>query len=290
MGIENKSCLTEFTKDLFKPSGQKVVVLNWYEDWILINKRPEIVNLPRAIFHLLLLKVFSDKIIWVRHNHKPHARQHNTISRKILCACMNRLAFSVVTHAPASGIKSQIIPHPLAQNPTKKELETTRDIPFLWFGAVRRYKALPQLLAAWPQNTPLIIAGKSNEPSLTTEIETVINARHLKVSWINSYLSDTELNALILRSKYVVLAHNDNSMIVSGAFYHAISLGANILIREGAFADHISKLHSFVTSYSESNMQETIQGLQHIEPTRVQESATAEYGDAIVISAWAQLV
>ena len=57
----------------------------------------------------------------------------------------------------------------------------------------------------------------------------------------------SELDKYIRKTKFAVFPHQDNSMIVSGAFYHAITHGANIVCLPSRFASAMTRKHRFVT-------------------------------------------
>lgn len=269
------------------PRARKTVVLNWYEDWMLGGTRPQWVSLAFALSLLLLFRVSAANMIWVRHNFKPHEQVRPRWSNRILAWALGRLADTVVTHRPVAQLASTVVPHTLVQDGA--DLGAERDIEFLCFGLVRRYKALDVLLQAWPQERALVIMGKSSDVELTASLNAIIAARGLNVRWENRYIPDQELNEALLRTKYVVLAHEDKSMIVSGAFYHAIACGANVLIRAGQFADYNAGLHSFVSTFTMETLAQDMQRLHYVAPQAVQAEAQRSYGDEVCRLSWAKI-
>jgi hypothetical protein len=109
------------------------------------------------------------------------------------------------------------------------------------------------------------------------------------VHWDNRFIPDQELNDALLRTQYVVLAHEDKSMIVSGAFYHAIACGANVLIRDGEFAHYNAAIHSFVSTFDMQTLAQKIAELPYVAPESVVREAQRSYGDDVCRVSWAKL-
>jgi glycosyltransferase involved in cell wall biosynthesis len=277
----------ELWRDRKLARDRKTIVLNWYEDWMLGGSRPQIVSLTIALAMLGFFWLSSSNIIWVRHNFKPHDLARPRPANRVLAWALGKLARTIVTHRPVSGLTSTVVPHSLVQD--GGALDAQRDIEFLCFGVVRRYKALDVLLQAWPVERPLVILGKSNDAELTAALQAIIAERGLQVRWENRFIPDDELNDALLRTRYVVLAHEDKSMIVSGAFYHAIACGANILIRAGQFADYNAGIHPFVTTFHMEQLAQDIQQLRYVAPEQVVAAAQQHYGDDICLQSWARL-
>jgi hypothetical protein len=278
----------ELWRDRKLARARKTVVLNWYEDWMLGGSRPQVVSLAVALAMLVFFRLSSANIIWVRHNFKPHDLAQPRLANRVLAWALGKVARTVVTHRPVPGLASTVVPHSLVQE--GGALDAVRDIEFLCFGVVRRYKALDALLSAWPVERSLVILGKSNDVELTAALHAIIAERSLQVRWENRFIPDEELNAALLRTRYVVLAHEDKSMIVSGAFYHAIACGANILIRAGQFADYNAAIHPFVTRFHLETLAADIAQLRPVAPAEVAAAAWRHYGDDTCLQSWARLL
>jgi hypothetical protein len=132
-----------------------------------------------------------------------------------------------------------------------------RDIDFLIFGQVKRYKNMDRLLSRWPQAIPLTLVGKAESQELRDELNAIIKNRALAVDWDDRFIPDEELNDLLQRSKFAILPHSEDSMIVSGAFYHAITYGCNLVMADNAFARHMQSRHSFCHREDDSQPLET---------------------------------
>jgi len=237
---------------------ESILILNWMEDNVAGNKSG-FIKLCKLIVTAIVLRISFRRIIWVRHNYKPHL-SYNRYFYWIAIKVLNLISDDIVTHRPVTNIKSRYIPHPLYTE-FYENLNGERDIEFLLFGAVKPYKKIDILLESWPTNESLLIAGYCNDQGLEDRIRNIIHSRQLKVTWINEFLTYEALCGLIKRAKFTVLSHQDESMIVSGAFYHAISYGSNILTIENAFYYEYISQYDFVKSFDYQNLPQIIQQL-----------------------------
>ena len=224
-------------------------VLNWFEDRVAWNRG--LTAFIKTLVFLILLRVRFKKVVWVRHNLKPHT-EYSKVTYGVVIRLLNLLSDQTVTHRPVNEIKSVYVPHPMYAFDVSSS--GIKDVPFLWFGAIKRYKGLTELLSSWPSNVQLIIAGKCSDDELLSEITDVIETRKLKVTWYNRFLEYDDLNALIARSDIVVMSHSEDSMIVSGIFYHAMSVGSGILMKKCRLYDEYLINYPFVASYSEGDL------------------------------------
>ncbi len=84
----------------------------------------------------------------------------------------------------------------------------------------------------------------------------------------------------------VIIPHADQSMIVSGAFYHAVGFGANVLIRNGDFfRDYLSRF-DFVTPFDNTNLPVVISNKQYIDAEIVLKEVKSEYSNEVILDAW----
>lgn len=270
---------------LLKMIGKKtdLVVINWFEDR-MGHAQNQVVGFIKSLVLLILIRLIFRRVIWVRHNLKPH-NKHSKILFGWLLFCLTRLTDSQVTHRPVRQINSHYIPHPLY--PTSKgDFQSVRDIPYLYFGVIKNYKGLDELLKQWPASSPLIMLGKCENLSLSRQLTRIIQERSLDVVWRNEFVDYKELSSLIGRTQTVVLPHADNTMIVSGAFYHAISLGTNVLIRDGDFYQNYLKRFSFVTSYNNESLLGTMASTVNELPDNIAAQIETEFSDDVVFDAW----
>jgi beta-1,4-mannosyltransferase len=264
----------------------RIVVLNWFEDYMLVNQRPLGLRLLRALALLLLVRVGARRVLWVRHNFRPLALPGRPWPHAVLIRCLGRLCDQVITHRPVPGLRSVVLPHTLPEVEPAGVHVAERDIEFLWFGQVRRYKALQDLLGQWPAGRRLVVLGRSQDEALSAEINGIIRRRGLAVAWDNRFIEGHELNAALRRTRFVVIWHAEQSMIVSGVFYHAIGFGANVLIRDGEFARHVASKHRFVHTYAEGSLPARLDALVPVPADDVAAQAAQAYGTERCKAAW----
>jgi hypothetical protein len=213
------------------------------------------------------------KIVWIRHNFRPH--NHDNLKRyKFMCFFLNKISNLKITHRPIIGYG--YLPHPTYPNHTPLTSNAKREIDYLYFGAIKRYKGIPNLLLNWPKDKKLFIRGACEDNFLDEEILSIVKKRNLVVDYKNVFLTKSELDTLLLKTKVVVLPHLDNSMIVSGAFYHAASFGANIMLRNSDFYKYLTEKFSFVHNLDDFSG-------KIIKPSEVVRELDLECGDKSVL-------
>lgn len=277
-----------FKKCLFFSKATKrkdnVFVSNWLEDRIGYNCKNKAIEVIKIMLIIVFAKIHCKKFIWVKHNQKPHALDVKCLYFKFIEFVLNSIATNIVVHAEyAKKNKITFIPHPLYNQITNFG-DNERTIEFLYFGVISRYKGLQEVLEKWPKEKKLKIVGYAKDEVLLSELERIIERRGLNVFIINKFIDRNELDELIKKTKYVILPHKNNSMIVSGSFFHAISYGANIIIEKSLFASELKKRHGFVSYFDE------LYSLDYCDPRDVFDEAKKHYGDDVVKKHWAKLL
>ncbi|ORT49385.1 hypothetical protein ST37_13315 [Vibrio sp. qd031] len=235
---------------LAKPFSLKrrntVAILNWFESKVSHSRAP-VLGFIKCVAILLYLKLICSTIVWVKHNHKPHDSQDALAKRLTawITYLLSHLSTNTITHDRVEDVNSIVVPHPLYLREPYIEHNHRRDIDFLIFGQVKKYKNLTSLFEIWPQSIALTLVGKAESQELRDELNSVIQRRNLNIIWDDRFIPDEELNALLQRTRYAILPHSEDSMIVSGAFYHAITYGCNLLMSDNAFARNMADKHPF---------------------------------------------
>ncbi len=264
------------------------VVLNFFED--SIQGRYPALKLLRGISFLLLARLLVRKIIWVRHNYTSHSMNRMNV-RYFNCICffLNKLSHEFVVHRPVEGFPvTHVVPHPLYLNFNKEKNSNFVDKgkEFLYFGQVREYKGLCQLLECWPVNTKLTMMGACKDSFLEGRIRDIIRFRNLNVIWSNKFVSKKRLDEAIYKADCIVIPHVGKSMIVTGAAFHAMSLGANLLINKSEFSDWMAEIYPFSTSYNVLNLKDRLHNLKLLDKSEVITKAKLVNGDDQVKLAW----
>lgn len=265
-----------------------VVVLNWIEDR-LGHVENQLSAFIKTTVLVLLCRIAFKRVIWVRHNLKPH-NQHSDFFYQKLLTLLARVADQTVTHRPVTQVKSSFLPHPLY--PVDSYSGLTRDQDFICFGAVKPYKGIDNLLRAWPQGLTLHIMGPTSDDNYARYIESIIEERELNAHWVNEFVDYGLLSQSIARSRFAIIPHLDKAMIVSGAFFHAASLGVNVLVREGELYSEYLSQFSFVTPFNDQNLSEVLRGC--VSKAKSREAILVEVdehlSDQVVAKAWSELL
>lgn len=240
-----------------------IVYINWFEDAIVGHNGKVKFNLFLFRFILLLfLRVSCFKLIWIQHNITPHMLIDGSNSSlfKFFIRVLYFLCDFKVTHAKVDDFKkSVVIDHPLYPNIINDCGSIIRQVDYLYIGTISEYKGLDRMLEIWPEKLHLKILGYCKSSILEAKIFEIIKRRKLKVTFENKFLSDNEVELNLKMAKVVILPHIEKSMIVSGMFYHAISNGCSILMRNGHFYDYVSTWFSNVQSFDNKDFEQKLE-------------------------------
>lgn len=279
--------LKPLVKKVLNREKSDILIINWLEDYPSLKKGffAEAQATIRFIIALFAAKFYYRKVIWVRHNYQPHL-SHSKICYTLFCKVISLISEKVVTHRPVQEFKSQVISHPLY-----KKTETIVVVPFdyLIFGNIKPYKNIPLILQDWGPKHELKIIGKCKDEKLDNEITTLIKYRLPNVIYENRFLEVEELNGLLSSATFVILGHEESSMIVSGTFYHAISYGANAVLKDSQYAQAVKgefPLVHIVKDFSE----EALSSLKPFARKDIVELANQTYSDSVVAEQWSRLL
>lgn len=223
-----------------KNLSKSILVLNWIED--LPSNTNSLGVFFKVFAFLMLSRIFYRRIIWIRHNIKPHSN-HLLFTHKILIILLNFISDRKLAHT-ASLRNLTYIPHPMYYEDKSLVNSKVRDIEYLYFGAIKEYKNIVNLVYHWPRDIPMLLVGECEDIKLEYSIRHTIENK--KIEFINEYLDECQLCELVMRAKNVILPHQANSMIVSGAFFFAASLGCNILMSKSDFFYFCIDKYSFI--------------------------------------------
>tara|TARA_R110001583_G_scaffold172679_1_gene326461 strand:- start:4256 stop:5221 length:966 start_codon:yes stop_codon:yes gene_type:complete len=273
--LESLDCDVFPLKSVYKLNNildtKKIIVLNWIEDQPYLKSYGLVkswIYFFYYIFTIIFCKITSEKIIWIKHNFNPHIKSSTAYRHLITCTLMRFLNIKETTLE--SYVGDAYIPHPLYLNDTElrglaAKIEDSDKVKVAFFGHVKRYKGLHDALELWPKNISLQIYGELESASYKKELVSIIKRRNINVRIHDGFLTDVELERLLLSTSHVFLPHEANTMISSGSFYHAISYGCNILATKSEFSENKSRKHDFVNIYDLDKLQ-----LSNLENTMLQ--------------------
>lgn len=287
-------------KQLFRPANifnrsENWLVLNWYEDQPF---RKGMRGPKRWLFLLAFfltvcsIPLFSSKVIWVRHNYKPHNVADKSLLYSFILKLLSIIADRVVTLEMTDRIESSVVKHPLYFN--DRDLiqffegigYTQKSKDFLYFGSIKPYKRLDKLLEVWPAEQKLQVMGFCSDKEYADKLNRIIDERDLQVDWNNEFVEEKTLEAAISDTRFVIMAHDDNAMISSGTFYMALSLGANLLCFDSAFARMKAREFPFVKIIQPDNLAGQLASLEYVDSSVVINQAVDRYGEQAIRESW----
>lgn len=273
-------------KEIFKinPIKKDVIILNWFEERPSKSRFPFIEFIRTIVIYLYLRCVFS-KVIYVKHNIKPHNNK-GILYFTIIAGLMKLTSTLNVVHRDNFKKNHKYIPHPLYNHTL---VDSKRDIDYLYFGNISKYKALDKLLRKWPKSKTLKIIGSCDSDALKEEIESIIIDNNLSVVWNSEFVPLTVLEAELKKAKFVLIPHSDNSMIVSGSFFHAASLGANVLMHKSRFSEYCNDKFSFVSIY-EDDLDSTMCRAKEVDCRVIFDELNYECGNDRLMSRWKEVL
>lgn len=271
-------------KGLLRLRGRReAIILNWFEER-LASPKPVFIQFILSVFTLLYCKAAFKRIIWVQHNINSHDSKGGR-ARRLLIRALEFVSSDRVTHRPLTGC--HYIPHPIYK--AEKSIHE-RSTPFLYYGLIKSYKGLVELLSAWPQQESLKMIGFCPDKNLELKILELISKRNLKVEWENAFAERDYLNEEIAKARCVVIPHVNGSMLVSGAAFEALANGANVLMRRGDTADYFLKSFDGVEVFELESLSKTISNLHIVDSITVKSSVAQVCADELVSREWRLLL
>jgi len=204
------------------------------------------------LFLLIVARWRGAKVVWTTHNVRAHDRRHPWLEPWCWRAMLKRVdafvSFSEVgrrivheTHPQTRNMQSFVIPdgHYRDAYPDRVNREEARASlglaqdarVILFFGAIRSYKKVPMLAKVFRElkesDLRLVIAGKSNDKALTTEIERAI-AGDARIRFDCAFIPDERVQYYMNAADLVVLPYRD--ILNSGSALLALSFSKPILV------------------------------------------------------------
>ena len=245
--------------------GERVDVLqlHWLDQAIgEVSPLVEILRTIAVVITLAILRLRGVKLVWCVHDLVPHdSRRRTLIFWRIYTGLVGRLVNGVITLSPSTlaiarthfasltkkpGIfvwhPAYLIPCLPSKGPTWRErhgIEQHMTV-LVFFGAVRLYKGLEELIAAFKKisdpNFRLVIAGRVGKEKLRPILgrEAVQDPRIiLDLRW----LSEEDLAELVLAADVVVLPYTQ--IFHSGSLIYGLSCDKSVITPETGYANDI---------------------------------------------------
>lgn len=233
--------------------GYRVIHLHWtYFLSIPVSRASAVLRCLNEVnlsFFFLLVRLLRYQIVWTAHNVTPHERQtrdDELWTRRIALVSSAVIVHSESTQAQLAGIgaatsRVERIPHghyrgvytskrPSAASREKLGLPADGVI-FLFFGALKRYKGVVQLIRTFTSlddavNVRLIIVGKCREPALLHDIETSSD-RDERIILQTQFVPDEDVSTYFAAADIACLPFM--STTTSGSAILALGFGVPVL-------------------------------------------------------------
>lgn len=223
--------------ELLRPTGiQRFdhVFLNWVENGLVgTDGRVGFYRFLKIAAKISLLKLFVRNVIFVRHNHCPHGVAEADRARaKRHTDRLERLCHVAIVHSEREVRPGRLyVPHPLYRSVATADSCEPEDY-FILFGRLSRYKRIDSVLAGFPRNRRLLIAGACDDAAYLAELKALAGPN---VTFRGEYLSESEAQALVMASQGLIIGHSESDMIVSASFFYAMSLGVRVFCLSSPF-------------------------------------------------------
>ena len=211
-----------------------VLHVHWPEYLLRGGTRPR-TALKRVLTAALLVRLSRRRIAVVRtvHNLAPHEKMSPV--ERLLARRLDGVVDGCVALNPTTpldpGTRSVVIPHPhyRAVEAFRPVGEHVQDPALLYFGLLRRYKGLDDLMQAYAESgleVPLRVVGRPQDDEVRARVQ-AFAARSPLVTVTFDYVSDGVLGAAVARASHVVLPYTN--MHNSGALLLALSVGTRVI-------------------------------------------------------------
>lgn len=225
----------------------RVLHLHWTSPYLKGRSRiGYFLYVVKFLIDVLLVRLAGVRVVWTLHNLVPHETRFPRLDlwcRRILC----RLSDAVIVHGTSGEVQARtvlkcpanriaIIPHghyrdvyarPIACHKARQSLGLPAGARvFLFFGMIRPYKGLEQLLRVWRtlgfHDACLVIAGRCLDPQFGREIADL--ARNtFQVRLVPQFIPDAEIPKYFSAADVVVLPFVQ--VQTSGSLLLAMSYG-----------------------------------------------------------------
>jgi glycosyltransferase involved in cell wall biosynthesis len=230
--------------------GARLLHLHWVHSFALLGsfRFPFLRQIAEAWFTVWLwvIRSLGIRLVWTAHNVLPSSvvfADDLRARKQLVAACDLVLVHSqsTLTQLAELGIvprKSVVIPHgPFTVTVPQESLRTPGTGPsprkLLFFGKVRKYKGVEDLLAAFAALSPdldlhLIVAGECSDPSLATVIKEFARQSAGRVDARLEHISDDEISLLFADADAVILPFRQ--ITTSGSAMLALCHGRPLVV------------------------------------------------------------
>ncbi|AZS35898.1 GDP-mannose:glycolipid 4-beta-D-mannosyltransferase [Microbacterium lemovicicum] len=242
-----ETCFRYFSWPRALLTDYDVLHMHWPEYWIR-NSNVWKRSAQYALFPLLLVRLRLRRAAVVRtmHNVAPHeggSRLESLYLQWLDRVTTLRIKLNPSTIAP-DGAAFATIPHGDFRAFAELVVPNTARVGgrILFFGHIREYKAVPELLRAFSAISDpalsLHVAGGVKGAGLRAQIESLASSDE-RIATTLAFVEDRDLAREVVQSTLVALPYSE--MNNSGAVFVALSLGRPVLVPRSAATDDLAK-------------------------------------------------
>ena len=288
--------------------SRNIIVVHWLETRLFQTHagrpRVSLSGMIQFVVYMLVMMVARARVVYFVHDHAVHdlfGWRKKLSARSI--SCLRWVADIRFVHDPSfsDSYNAVYVPHPLywqfhAVGHTSSALPDRANPEdasvFGVLGAIRPYKGIDRLLGVWPCGQKLLIAGKSN-PDYVSRLQKIVVDRSLDqdVELRVGFLSKESFGALLDAIDVLILPHQPDSMLVSGAFFEAIGRVPCVMARSSPFIEWVAARYAGVLSFREDAevprvVAECLKRLPSLNPGVARDFAADEFGWAKVVNTY----
>ncbi|WP_165393198.1 glycosyltransferase [Rivibacter subsaxonicus] len=241
-------------------SRRTLVTIHWLEGrpFRSTGRGLSLTGVPTVACYVLLMLIMPARTAYFIHNHSVH--DATGVWKRLsvgVIALLARVARVRVVHDPSAcdAYAASYLPHPLywdapdARPPVRRSSEPGH-LRVTVLGRIRPYKRIDELLEHWPQDMPLLVAGRC-APDDELQLRAIIARRGLEpsVRLDCGFVDDEAFSAFLDQTDVLLLPHAPGSMLVSGAFFEAFGRVPLIVARGSPFMRLMAEQHSNVHVY-----------------------------------------
>lgn len=256
----------------------QVVHIHWQHPFLLANGTVRsIIKSCKFVVELLVLKGIGVRLVWTAHNITNHEKRYECVER-FFTRLLAHQCHAVIAHSQSAkesvesalGLKNNgkvtVIPHGSFLGCYANEIDRGEarrrlgisicDSVFLFFGLIRPYKGVMELVEAFerlkPEHGKLVIAGSPyGDNGIVARILSVAE-RNRDLIVIPKFIPDNEIQVFMNASDVVVLPYRD--ILTSGAAVLAMSFGKPIIAPAiGCIPDLVDSSGAFLYDPRDNN-------------------------------------
>ncbi len=280
-------------------------VVNWLENNVCSkNGGLSVLGSLKFLGLLLLFRVTCRNLVYVRHNLYPHKlkSRYSGMAQSLVDRATSLLTVRVALSEHMVDKGYRYVPHPLYRLPdddTDFSNQCCGGISGnecnVIFGTISRYKGIDKIVQCWSGKRRLLVFGKVGDVDYLHELKTLSRGKNVTIK--GELLSDASASRIISESLGVILPHDSDEMIVSGAFFYSVALGVKTYAISNAFYARVVNNRPFPGLKLFDDAEELVEHLSaepagHSETDRkaIKRYAHECFGEEVGVAAWEKII